>query len=374
MISNTGDYGHFAGRVEGDSFALAHFDGSFVYLLTGALHGDTLRGVFHAGLRTQTPWIAVRSTGRTAPQDAHRDHHAPTPRRRSGSPFRISTGGWSPSATRGSGARWCWWTSSEAGARPATTRRRSWCASTASTTTRGLEIVGLAYEVTGDTAMDGRQVRRYRDKFGIPVSAAAGGDQRHRRRGGDAAAAPRVHVVPDDGVPRAGRPRAPGARRILRAGDGRAARADDPGVRAGDRAVAAERRDERGRRWNEDRTDRPLGSRPRAISLDARRLGLRIHRSPRYSPAIACPGTPQSSQYQPASSAVNVVRSPWPAGEPGGDHAGHRVGERLPSALRRKLLPLGHDHQAVRRGRVGVAPVPLHRPAERARRSGASPL
>jgi hypothetical protein len=33
---------------------------------------------------------------------------------------------------------------------------------------RGLEIVGLAYEVTGDTATDGAQVRRFRDKFGIP--------------------------------------------------------------------------------------------------------------------------------------------------------------------------------------------------------------
>jgi thiol-disulfide isomerase/thioredoxin len=33
---------------------------------------------------------------------------------------------------------------------------------------RGLEIVGLAYEVTGDSATDSRQVRRYREKFGIP--------------------------------------------------------------------------------------------------------------------------------------------------------------------------------------------------------------
>ena len=47
----------------GDSFHLAHFDGSFVYLLTGRLTGDTLRGTFHAGLRTQTQWVAVRSTG-----------------------------------------------------------------------------------------------------------------------------------------------------------------------------------------------------------------------------------------------------------------------------------------------------------------------
>ncbi len=33
---------------------------------------------------------------------------------------------------------------------------------------QGLEIVGLAYEVSGDTAVDGALVRRYRDKFGIP--------------------------------------------------------------------------------------------------------------------------------------------------------------------------------------------------------------
>jgi hypothetical protein len=32
---------------------------------------------------------------------------------------------------------------------------------------RGLEVVGLAYEVTGDTAIDRRQLRRYRDKFDI---------------------------------------------------------------------------------------------------------------------------------------------------------------------------------------------------------------
>jgi hypothetical protein len=33
---------------------------------------------------------------------------------------------------------------------------------------RGLELVGLAFESTGDTAVDARQVRRYRDKFAIP--------------------------------------------------------------------------------------------------------------------------------------------------------------------------------------------------------------
>jgi peroxiredoxin len=33
---------------------------------------------------------------------------------------------------------------------------------------RGFEILGLGYEVTGDSAQDNPQIRRFRDKFGIP--------------------------------------------------------------------------------------------------------------------------------------------------------------------------------------------------------------
>jgi thiol-disulfide isomerase/thioredoxin len=40
---------------------------------------------------------------------------------------------------------------------------------------RGLEIVGVAFEVTGDTAADGALVRRYRDKFDIPFPLLLGG-------------------------------------------------------------------------------------------------------------------------------------------------------------------------------------------------------
>jgi thiol-disulfide isomerase/thioredoxin len=167
MISNTGDYGHFAGQVVGDSFALAHFDGSFVYLLTGALHGDTLRGVFHAGLRTRTPWIAVRSTGArhlktpteiTTADTTARFHFAfpdlegrmvteRDPRFRGKVVMVDIFGSWCPTCHD---------------AAPVLVRLyRKYHG-------RGLEIVGLAYEVTGDSAVDGRQVRIYRRKFGIP--------------------------------------------------------------------------------------------------------------------------------------------------------------------------------------------------------------
>ncbi len=166
IISNTGDYGHFSGTASADSFALAHFDGSFVYLLTGRLTGDTLRGVFHAGLRTQTPWKAVRSTGRP---------HLKSPTEVTGAdttaPFRFDLLDVDGRRVTSNDVRF---------------RNKvvlvdifgSWCPTCHDAAPeimklygryqkRGLEVVGMAYEVTGDTAVDARQLRRYRDKFGI---------------------------------------------------------------------------------------------------------------------------------------------------------------------------------------------------------------
>jgi thiol-disulfide isomerase/thioredoxin len=167
IVSNSGDYGYFWGRATRDSFALAHFDGSFVYLLTGRLDGDTLRGVFHAGLRTQTEWKAVRSTGApflTPPTAVTRADTA--------APFRFAFPDLDGRLVSNTDERfrhkvvmvdvfgtWCP-TCHDA----APTLVRLWRKYHG----RGLEIVGLAFEVTGDSAVDGRQVRRYRRKFGIP--------------------------------------------------------------------------------------------------------------------------------------------------------------------------------------------------------------
>lgn len=166
IISNSGDYGHFAGAAAADSFSLAHFDGSFVYLLTGRVDGDTLRGTFHAGLRSQTAWKAVRSTG--AP---HLLPPTAVTRADTTAPFTFAFPDLSGRVVRNTDARfrgkvvlvdvfgtWCP-TCHDA----APTLVRLWQKYHA----RGLEIVGLAFEVTGDTAADARQVRRYREKFGI---------------------------------------------------------------------------------------------------------------------------------------------------------------------------------------------------------------
>jgi thiol-disulfide isomerase/thioredoxin len=166
IISNTGDYGHFAGIAMADSFSLAHFDGSFVYLLTGKLDGDTLRGIFHAGLRTQTPWKAVRSTGAPHLKSPTAVTGADTTR-----PFQFDYVDIDGHRVRSDDARfrnkvvlvdifgsWCP-TCHDAAPELVRLYRRY--------RSRGLEMVGLAYEVSGDTAIDGKQVRRYREKFGI---------------------------------------------------------------------------------------------------------------------------------------------------------------------------------------------------------------
>ena len=166
IISNTGDYGHFAGAAAADSFVLGRFDGSFVYLLTGRLTGDTLRGIFHAGLRTQTAWKAVRSNGKP---------HLKSPLEVTGadttSPFRFDFLDLDGRRVTSNDPRFrgkvvlvdifgSWCPTCHYAAPELVRFYRRYRA-------RGLEVVGLAYEVTGDTATDRRQLRRYRDKFGI---------------------------------------------------------------------------------------------------------------------------------------------------------------------------------------------------------------
>jgi thiol-disulfide isomerase/thioredoxin len=167
VLSNTGDLGMFWGGGTVDSFSVARFDGVSVYVLAGRLDGDTLRGIFHAGLRTQTPFIAVRSTG--APHLA-----APTSLTSADTlnPFAFGF-------------------LDLAGRRVTQDDPRlkgkvvlvdifgSWCVTCHEATpdllqlyhdyhARGFEILGLGYEVTGDTTSDNPQIRRFRDKFQIP--------------------------------------------------------------------------------------------------------------------------------------------------------------------------------------------------------------
>ncbi len=174
VISNSGDYGLFWGRMTGDSVAIAHFDGSFVYLLTGHLQGDTLHGVFHAGLRTQTPFIATRSSGR-----AHLTPPTAMTRADTSARFEFRFPDLEGRIVSNADSRF-------QGKVILVDIFGTWCPTChdAAPTLghlhreyrdRGLEIVGVAFEVTGDSAQDAPLVRRYRDKFGLEFPLLLGG-------------------------------------------------------------------------------------------------------------------------------------------------------------------------------------------------------
>jgi thiol-disulfide isomerase/thioredoxin len=165
IIGNSGDYGAFGGTASRDSFSLSRFDGSFVYLLAGRLAGDSLVGTFHAGLRSQTPFVAVRARGPSPLTPPTEVTQADT------APFRFAFPDLDGKMVTSSDPRfrgkvlvvdvfgtWCPTCHDAAPTLVALHRSRA---------ARGLEVVGLAFEVSGDTAVDGALVRRYRDKFGI---------------------------------------------------------------------------------------------------------------------------------------------------------------------------------------------------------------
>ncbi|MGH7536625.1 MAG: TlpA disulfide reductase family protein, partial [Gemmatimonadales bacterium] len=118
-------------------------------MLTGRLTGDTLHGVFHAGLRTQTPWVATRSSG--AP---HLKAPTEVTRGDTTAPFRFAFPDLAGRLVTNQDPRfrgkvvlvdvfgtWCP-TCHDAAPHLVRLHRRYHG--------RGLEIVGLAYEVTGD--------------------------------------------------------------------------------------------------------------------------------------------------------------------------------------------------------------------------------
>jgi len=167
VTSNTGDLGLFWGGGTADSFSVARFDGVSVYLLVGRLGGDTLRGVFHAGLRTQTPFVAVRTTGA-----AHLTAPTALTSADTTTPFRFSFPDLEGRQVSENDPRL-------AGKVVLVDIFGSWCVTCHEATPdlldlyrqyrpRGFEILGLGYEVTGDSAKDNPQIRRFRDKFAIP--------------------------------------------------------------------------------------------------------------------------------------------------------------------------------------------------------------
>ncbi len=167
VLSNSGDYGAFWGGASGRDFSIGHFDGSFVYLITGTLEGDSLRGIFHAGLRSQTPFAAGRSTGA-----AHLKPPTEVTTADTTGPFQFAFPDLEGRIVTNADPRFqgkvvmvdifgTWCPNCQDAAPTLLELYRTYHA-------QGFEAVSLAYEVTGDPEVDGVLVRRFRDKFGIP--------------------------------------------------------------------------------------------------------------------------------------------------------------------------------------------------------------
>ena len=167
VLSNSGDYGAFWGEASGDQFSIGHFDGSFVYLITGTVEGDSLRGTFHAGLRSQTPFTARRATG-----TPHLKPPTEVTRADTSAPFQFAFPNLSGELVTNEDPRFrgkvvmvdifgTWCPNCHDAAPTLVELYRTYHA-------QGFEAVSLAYEVTGDPEVDGRLVERFRDKFGIP--------------------------------------------------------------------------------------------------------------------------------------------------------------------------------------------------------------
>ena len=174
LEANSGDYGLFSGVTVADSFRVAHFDGSFVYLLDGRIERDTLRGIFHAGVRTQTPYFAVRSTGKP-----HLVPPTELTRADTTQPFEFSFPDLDGRMVSNTDQRF-------QGKALVVDVFGTWCPTCHDAApalvdlyqrfrNQGLEVLGIAYEVSDDSTVTNPLIRRFRDKFSIPYPLLRGG-------------------------------------------------------------------------------------------------------------------------------------------------------------------------------------------------------
>lgn len=61
FATETGDYRFLQGQIMGDSFSLSTFDGSHLYLFTGKVNGDEIKGKFYSGNHYSSTWKSKRN-------------------------------------------------------------------------------------------------------------------------------------------------------------------------------------------------------------------------------------------------------------------------------------------------------------------------
>ncbi len=182
--TTTGDYRYLAGRVDGDLLRLSTFDGAHAFLFKAALQPDgSLKGDFWSGNWWHETWTGVRDDDATLPDamgetawrgDADLDELVF--KGLDGKPVSVAK---TMDALDAGGGR-------------ATVLLvfGSWCPNCADATeylvelqeryhARGLRVLGLAFELTGDIERDAKQVRIHQEHHGAdwPVLIAGLSDK-----------------------------------------------------------------------------------------------------------------------------------------------------------------------------------------------------
>ena len=184
FLTELGDYRFLAGRFDGEALTLSCFDGAHAFLFTAALAAD---GALHGDFWSRDSWHETWT--------AHRD-----PEARLADPFGLST--WTDAMPLGelafpdtSGRLRALDDPAFAGRARVIQLFGTWCPNCNDEAPflaeldrrwrdRGLSILGLAFELTGDFERDARQVRRYAEHHGIeyPILVAGLADKQEASR------------------------------------------------------------------------------------------------------------------------------------------------------------------------------------------------
>lgn len=185
FLTPTGDYRYLAGALDGDVLRLSCFDGAHAFLFHARLEGETLTGDFWSSDKYHATWTATRvERAEQAPlPDPYGLATLTSPDRRMRFAFEDTEG----RVVSADDARF-------AGKVVLVDIFGTWCPNCNDQAPylaewhdryrdRGFEVVGLAYEVSGDVERDREMLRRYRDRYGLRFPLLLGGVNDKARAG-----------------------------------------------------------------------------------------------------------------------------------------------------------------------------------------------
>lgn len=175
FLTTTGDYRYLDGNVVGDSLMLSTFDGTHLFLFKAKINADAFEGGFYSGTMGYERMVATRNPEASLPDLSKLTYLKPGydaitfsfPDAVTGQQVSISDqkykdkvvvvqilGSWCPNCMDESRFLAPWYQQNKS---------------------RGVEVIGLAYEKTSDRAVSGPKLERMKQRFGIEYAVLLAG-------------------------------------------------------------------------------------------------------------------------------------------------------------------------------------------------------